>query len=91
MEKCQEKERSANWIPSKYLNKKQHGHSRAKMQSPRWYKGMKRKESYGKKIWKRSSSSKTKRIRNGETEESKQKRGKMLKTVAGQGTAEIVL
>jgi len=45
----------------------------------------------GKKIWKRSSSSKTKRIRNGEIEESKQKRGKMLKTVAGQGTAEIVL
>jgi len=44
-----------------------------------------------KKIWKRSSSSKTKRIRNGEIEESKQKRGKMLKTVAGQGTAEIVL
>lgn len=91
MKKCQEEERSANWIPSRSFNKKQHGHSRTKMQSPKWYKGMKRKDSQGKKYGREAQAEKTKRIRNAEIEAAKQKRGKMLKTVAVQRAAEILL
>lgn len=76
MEKCQEKERSANWIPSKYLNKKQHGHSRAKVQSPRWYKGMKRKESYGKKYGREAQAVRPKELGMGKLRSQNRKEGK---------------